>query len=463
MAELGTNRQDVRVMFLGAAGEVTGSCTLVDAGGHTLLVDCGMLQGHGALERQVSRLIFRPAEVEAVLLTHAHLDHCGLLPWLCKHGFGGPIFATAGTRDLCQVILADSAHLQVEDAAYHTRKGLPSAEPLYVPEDVGQTMARFVAIDYRWPFEPAQGVEVEFFDAGHILGAASIAVSCGEASVVFSGDIGPRHHPLIRDPSPPSSAGTVVTEATYGDKQHPPLSEAVERLASTINEAVERGGVILMPVFAVGRCQTMLFELGRLMRAGKIPRLPVFLDSPLAIEAVAVFNRHKEYFDDATKALIAEGIDPLAFEGLHFCRTAEESKRLNDLRQPAIVMAGSGMCTGGRIRHHLRNRLGNHQDTVLFVGYQAAGTLGRLLVDGARQVKLFGEWVDVNARVVNIAGFSAHADAPGLLDWLANIRGVRRVLVDHAEPPAASAYATAVEGRLGVRPVIAKPFQLMSV
>ncbi len=452
-----------RLTFLGAAGEVTGSCTLMDAADETLLVDCGMLQRHGARERQTARLIFRPPRIRAVLLTHAHLDHAGLLPWLCKHGFAGPIFATSGTRDLCQILLADSAHLQVEDAAYHRRKGVADAEPLYVPDDVVETMAHFVAIDYNMPFEPVPGLTAQFYDAGHILGAASIRLTRGERSLVFSGDIGPGGHPIIRDPSPPPSADAVVTEATYGDRRHPPLEQAVDELADAVNRAVERRGVVLMPVFAVGRAQSMLFELGKLMRAGRIPRLKIYLDSPLAIEAVEVFQRHRDYFDEETRALIAQGIRPIQFEQVCFCRTVEESKRLNDLREPAVIMAGSGMCTGGRIRHHLRNRLGNRQDTVIFVGYQAQGTLGRILLDGAERVKLFGQWVPVRASIVNISGFSAHADADGLLRWLQAIDGVSQVIINHAEPRAAQAHAGAVHRSLGLVPSIAELFETVAI
>ena len=453
----------LRATFLGAAGEVTGSCTLLDFAGTSVLVDCGMLQSHGAHERQTTRLIFRPPRVRAVLLTHAHLDHSGLLPWLCKQGFAGPIFATPGTRDLCQILLADSAELQVEDAAYHRRKGMGQVEPLYTPDDIVETMAHFVAIDYRSPFEPLPGLEVEFFDAGHILGAASILLRTGNAKeIVFSGDIGPGGHPIIRDPDPPPAAETVITEATYGDRRHPPIEQAVDELAEAVNSAVELGGVVLMPVFAVGRAQSMLFELGQLMRAGRIPRMPIFLDSPLAIEAVEVFQRHREYFDRETNALIAQGIKPLQFREVCFCRTVADSKKLNDLRGPAVIMAGSGMCTGGRIRHHLRNRLSNPRDTVVFVGYQARGTLGRILLEGAERVKLFGEWIPVRARITKISGFSAHADADGLLHWLSQIRDTRRVIINHAEPEAAQAYAETIRSELGLKVSIAQLFETVS-
>lgn len=439
----------MKATFLGAAGTVTGSCTLLETSAGAILIDCGMYQGRREA-KQLSRFTHPLHRIRCVILTHAHIDHSGLLPWLCQHGFAGPVYATGGTRDLCQILLADSARLQQEEAAYRARKGHRVVEPLYTELDVVEAKARFVAIEYNWPFEPLPGLRAEFFDAGHILGAASVALDGDNRTVVFSGDVGRRGRPLIRDPQPPPAASTVVTEATYGDRLQPGPEEAADALASAVSAVAQRGGVCVIPVFAVGRAQGIIYELGELMRARRIPRMPVFLDSPLAIEALAVFERHKDYFDQDTMALLAQGIDPLAFAELHTCRTVDESKALNQLTEPAIILAGSGMCTGGRVRHHLRVRLPNPQDAVLFVGYQAHGTLGRILVEGVDRVKLYGEWVPVNAEIRVIEGFSAHADREELLAWLSQIDGVGKVLINHAEPEAAAAYAEAVRVRLGL-------------
>lgn len=444
----------LQLTFFGAAGEVTGSCTLIEAGDTTLLVDCGLHQG-GHETGQIDRFTFQPWQVQAVILTHAHLDHAGLLPWLCRSGFTGPVFATPGTRDVCQVLLTDSAKLQEEDAAYAERRGAKPHPPLYTRADVPEAMSRIVAVEYTWPFEVAPGVSAEFYEAGHILGAASVRLTFRRHEVIFSGDIGARGRPIVRDPQPPPHAHTVITEATYGDRLHPPISSSVDALAEAIRDIVERGGVAMVPVFAVGRTETILYELGALMRAGRIPPIPVYLDSPLALEAVAVLRRHLDYYDEEARALLSQGIDPLAFPSLHLVRTPEESRQLNDLAGPAIVLAGSGMCTGGRIRHHLRNRLPNPRDMVIFVGYQAAGTLGRILVEGAHEVKLYGEWVPVRAEVRSIEGFSAHADQNGLLAWLKAIEGVERVIINHAEPAAAAAYVETVAAAGLPRPTVA--------
>ncbi len=440
---------NVRLQFLGAAGTVTGSCILVETSAGTFMVDCGLYQG-GHEREQLSRMIYPPRQVDWLILTHAHIDHCGLLPWLCSRGFAGPIYATSGTRDLAQILLMDSARLQQEEASYHRRHGQRAVEPLYDEGQVVETMGRFVAIEYNWPFEPAPGIEVEFYDAGHILGAASVAVRVGDVQVVFSGDIGPRGRPLIRDPQPPAAGDVAVCEATYGNRLHPPISQAVGDLAAAVRRVIERGGVAIIPVFAVGRCQTIIYELGMLMREGELPSVPIFLDSPLAIEAMEVFRRHLQYFDEETLELIRQGIDPLRPAQLELCHTVDQSKALNELTEPAIILAGSGMCTGGRVRHHLRVRLGNERDGVIFVGYQAQGTLGRLLTDGVEKVKLYGEWVPVRAEIIPIHGFSAHADQQGLAGWLRGIQGLRRVLIDHAEPEAAEAYQEVVREQLGL-------------
>ncbi|MGD9519592.1 MAG: MBL fold metallo-hydrolase [Armatimonadota bacterium] len=452
-----TQSSPLQATFLGAAETVTGSCTLVKIEAGSFLVDCGLYQGEHEPD-QLKRLLFAPRRLEAVVLTHAHMDHSGLLPWLCAHGFAGPIFATSGTRDLCQIMLADSAKLQEEEAAYRARKGGKATVPLYRQSDVDATMSRFVAIEYQWPFEALPGATVEFHDAGHILGAASVRLSVADREVVFSGDIGPRGRPIVRDPLPPSHARTVITEATYGDRTHPGEDNAVEQLAEAVGRVSERQGVAIIPVFAVGRSQVIIYHLGELMRGGQLPDMPIFLDSPLAIEAMAVFQRHTEYFDQDTKVLYSQGVDPLSPPTLHYCRTVEDSKALNDLAGPAVILAGSGMCTGGRVRHHLRQRLGRDRDAVIFVGYQAQGTLGRILSDGVESVRLYGDWIPVRAEIVTIHGFSAHADQRGLLEWLQAIEGVEQVIINHAEEQPGKAYSDLVSRWTGAAPQIAQQF-----
>ncbi len=443
------------ITFLGAAGTVTGSCTWLQMGPLNLLVDCGMLQGReSAGLEQIQRLVVSPRALDAVVLTHAHIDHSGMLPWLARHGYAGPIYATPATRDLCQVLLADAAHLQVEDHAYHRRHGVAAPGPLYTPDDVQPTMELFVAVPYEQRFSPASGMHCTFLDAGHILGAASCVFETPRGMIVFSGDIGSRGRPIIRDPQPPERADTLVMEATYGDREHPPLQRAIDQLAEAVLKVAERGGVCIIPVFAVGRCQTILYELAELMRAGRIPIVPVFLDSPLAIEAMEVFRRHRELYDEEALALLGRGVDPLRPPQFFTTPTVAESKSLNELREPAIILAGSGMCTGGRVRHHLRNRLPNEQDAVILVGYQAAGTLGRILLEGAEKVKLFGEWVPVRAEIIDVRGFSAHADQGGLLRWLSAVDGIRRLYINHSEPPAAEAFSGLVREELGLEAVV---------
>lgn len=447
----------LRATFLGAAEAVTGSCTLLQTAQGPVLVDCGMHQGAHEPD-DPKRLTFAPRKIRALLLTHAHLDHSGLLPWLCAHGFAGPVFATAGTRDLCQILLTDSAKLQEEEAAYDLRRGKTRRAPLYTQADVEAAMRYFVALDYHWPFEAIPGLTAEFYDAGHILGAASLHLRFGNRQVVFSGDIGTRGRPLLRDPQPPPHAHSVVTEATYGDRRQPPIEQAVEDLAGALRRVYDRGGVAVIPSFAVGRTQTLLYELGQMMREDVLPRVPVFLDSPLAIEACAVFRRHRDYFDQATHTLLAQGFDPLSFPGLEFSRTVQQSKALNELAQPAVIIAGSGMCTGGRVRHHLRRRLPHRQDAVILVGYQAHGTLGRILSDGAERVKLYGDWVPVRAEVRSVQGFSAHADQQGLLHWLEAVDGVEQVVINHAEAEVAAAYADFLAQHTSHTPQVARQY-----
>ena len=419
----------MKLTFVGATRTVTGSQYLLETGHTRLLVDCGMYQGSDHTREQ-GRLDYplNPADLTCVLLTHAHIDHSGNLPLLARHGFRGTIFATEPTVDLCNIMLTDSAHIQEEDARFDLkkwgRKGRvgPPPTPLYTVADAAAALRLFLPVKYDRFVEVAPGIRARWRDAGHILGAASIELRVEkdgrEVGIVFSGDIGQPHRPLLRDPHPPDPADFVIMESTYGNRLHESRSFDVDHLRELVLEAAGRRGHIIIPAFAVGRTQELLYELNGLIENRRIPRVPVYLDSPLAISATRITERHADCFDERTQAQIAAGDNPMNFPGLQMTRTVNESKEINTSDGPRIIISASGMCTAGRIRHHLRHHLPHPNDVVLFVGFQASGTLGRILQDGARSVKLFGEWVDVRARVQTMYGFSAHADANGLLQWL---------------------------------------------
>jgi len=447
----------MRLTFLGAARQVTGSCYLLETSAGQVMVDCGMFQGsmHMRTQNRVDRC-FDPAQVRWLLLTHSHLDHCGLIPRLVDSGFKGQIVCTSATADMCEVVLNDSAHLQVEDAKFDLRRWKksgrvgPPPEPLYNHEDVAAALRLFRTVPYDRMVRLAKGLQVRFRDAGHILGSATIELHVGNPPtvIVFSGDIGYPGRPILKDPVIPERADFVVMESTYGDREHETVGEAVEQLKRIVVQTSKAGGALLIPTFATGRAQEILYELGHMRRSGLLGDIPVFLDSPMAIEATAVVRRHPECFDAQIRRLIESGKMPFRFRGVRFLRTPRQSQVLNDLATPFIVLAGSGMCTGGRIRHHLLHHLQRRQDAVLLVGFQAAGTLGRLLKDGAKQVYIFGQPREVKARIEALDGFSAHADRNQLLEWLRPMRNtVRRVFLTHGEPQACVALAAAIRRR----------------
>ncbi|NPV49283.1 MAG: MBL fold metallo-hydrolase [Armatimonadetes bacterium] len=450
----------MKLHFLGAAKTVTGSQYLLETLHGHLMVDCGMYQGPDHLREQTSPVARVPAEqVRALLLTHAHIDHSGHLPWLVRLGYRGPIFATAATTDLCDIMLADSAHIQEEDARQDLRKWQkrghigPPPEPLYTQEDVPPTMALFQPVRYGEMVEVIPGVRARWRDAGHILGAACIEVwveeNGRETKIIFSGDIGQTGRPLIRDPEVLDDADFVITESTYGNRRHEDQAVKLGRLLEIIQRTIRNRSHIIVPAFAVGRTQELLYELNALVEQHEISRFPVYVDSPLATAATEVYSRHRECLDAETRALLDAGDDPLDFRGLHFTREVSESMALNQQKGPFMIISASGMATAGRIRHHLAHHLEHGDDTLLIVGFQAVGTLGRLLHDGATRVKLMGHNVRVRARVVEMLGYSAHADAEGLLAWLEPIEGPRAVFVLHGEEPAALDYAALAHRRLG--------------
>lgn len=449
----------MQLTFLGASGMVTGSSYLLEVEGRKLLVDCGMFQGSKATEALNRRpFLFAPADIDCVLLTHAHIDHSGLLPKLCKSGFKGPIYATKATTDLCRIMLPDSGHIQEFEAEIAGRKGRragrPVPVPLYTVDDAYACLKQFHPVAYEDTVDIGGGARVRFNDAGHILGSSIIEIWLREGEqtvkIVFSGDLGRPDQPLIKDPDYIDQADYIVMESTYGNRQHEDYDK-VEALAAIINDTVKRGGNIVIPAFAVGRTQTIVYYLRQLLKADMIPDIPVFIDSPLAISATDIFMHNPQDFDvEAYDMLVSDGVNPLRLPRLKFTRTAEESKAINFLKEPKVIISASGMADAGRILHHLKHNLWRPESSVLLVGYQAEGSLGRRLVDGVKRVKIMGEEVNVKARIYNLEGFSAHADQDELIGWLARLTTPpANVFLVHGEPEQSEAFAAVIKEKLG--------------
>ncbi|MBK6901120.1 MAG: MBL fold metallo-hydrolase [bacterium] len=452
---------DIRLTFLGAAGNVTGSRYLVEAGGRRVYVDCGLFQEWRFKARNWQPDPVAPADIDAVVLTHGHLDHCGLLPKLVRDGFAGRVHCTAATADIAMIVMEDAGTIQEEDArnkrkrhAREGRRGPHPEEPLFTRRDALAVRKRLAKAPLGEPVRLAPGIEAEFTGAGHILGAASVILRLGEPgaqrTLVFSGDLGPWDMPILEDPQPPAGADYLVIESTYGDRDHDPPREVPEALARVVRETVAAGGNLVIPSFSVERTQDLLYHLNLLHGQGRVPDLPVFVDSPMAIKVTEVFARHPELFDEEARVLLREGRHLSDFPGLRLCRTREESQAINFRKGPAIIVAGSGMCTSGRIKYHLEHNLGRPESTVLFIGYQASGTLGRDILDGAPAVRLFGAMRPVRARVAEIHGFSAHAGRGELLRWAGALREKpRHVFVTHGEPETAAAFAESLRRECG--------------
>ena len=435
----------MRIISYGAAGEVTGSCHLIESQGFRILVDCGMFQGSRELEvRNHERFPFKPNDIDVVVLTHGHLDHCGRLPALVKMGYRGGIVTTAATREVTRLILLDAAKVQYEEYMTRRRKarrrGERVPEPLFDEDDVLVTMDQVdgrARNGERVQLHPR--ITVTFRTAGHILGSSFLEFSIREGKrtwrVTFSGDLGNRARHVVPDPERPEPSDWVVMESTYGDRRHRSFQSSIDELADAINDTFQRGGNVVIPSFALERAQDILFYLRDLRRKKRIPTGPVFLDSPLAIRLTNVYRRHPEELDPLLQSMFHKGEDPFSFPGLYMTPTAEESKAINAIRGGAIIIAGSGMCTGGRVLHHLRHNLWREESSVVLVGFQARGTLGRALVDGASKVHIYGEEIAVRARIHTINGFSAHADQAELLDW---VRGTEdaQILLVHGEDKA---------------------------
>ena len=431
------------IQFLGAAGTVTGSAHLVRTDAATVLLDCGLFQGLKELrERNWREFPFDPDELDAVVLSHAHIDHCGRLPLLVRRGFRGPIYCTGATRSLTGVMLPDAAHLQEEEAERANWRGYSKhkpALPLYTLADAEAVLELLESRPYGKLFPVADGVRARFHRAGHILGAASVELEIPGCRLVFSGDVGRYDRPILRDPDPPPAADVLLCESTYGDRSHAPAEQADADLARVITEGAERGGAILVPAFAVGRTQELLWMLRALEEAARIPTLPIYVDSPMAIEVTELYGRHLEEHDAEMRALVRTEGDDWYGRRVRLTRSAEESKKLNRLTGPVIIIAASGMATGGRILHHLSLRLDDPRTTVLLVGFQSAGTRGRLLKDGATELRMFGQLVPVRATVETLDAMSAHAGQDELLRWLSGMtRPPRATYLVHGEPAAAA-------------------------
>jgi len=452
----------------GAAGEVTGSCHLLEHAGRRILVDCGLFQGSDALEGENAHAFaFDPASIDFVLLTHAHLDHCGRLPLLARRGFRGEIIATAPTRELARLVLSDAASLQEEEAKARTRKLRDFAAPLYTLEDAFHAMDFFGRrAEYGQDIALAPGLSVRFIDAGHMLGSASVVVETGEGPsrrrIVFSGDLGNPGRPLLRDAEPPPAADVVVIESTYGDRDHRSTAASIAELVGAVADRIERGGNVVIPTFALERAQEILYHLADGIRDGILPRtLPVFLDSPMAISATETFARYPEYLGEEARRRLADG-DLFGLPTLRFTRETADSMALNRIKGGAVILAGSGMCTGGRVRHHLRHNLWRKHAGVVFVGYAARGTPARRIIDGADTVRLFGEDVRVQARIWTINGFSAHAGQHDLLGWLGHAAPKKAVLVHGEAERGLSALASRVEA-LGIDCVVPAQGQTLAL
>ena len=448
----------MQLQVCGAAREVTGSCYLVETGSALFLVDCGLHQG-GAKEdaQNRARFPFDPAEIDFVLLTHAHIDHSGLLPRLVKLGFGGSIYATPATVDLAEIMLLDSAHIQESEAEWRTRRarraGRHAEEALYTQRDAEEVARRLRSVDYEKLLEPARGVRVRFRDAGHILGSAFLEVwlagPSGEVKLVFSGDVGQPDQPIIRDPETAVAADYLVMESTYGDRLHDSARNPVAQLSAIIKQAHDDGGNVIIPAFAVGRTQEVVYYLERICAEGCYD-MPIYVDSPLAVRATEVFRRHGEVYDLETQARVTAEGGVFDFPGLHYTASVEESRSLNDERG-VIIISSSGMAEAGRIKHHLKHNLWKPEAHVVLVGYQAQGTLGRRLLEGDKRVRIFGEEIAVKAHVHEISGFSAHADREQLLAWAAHFVAPRLTLLTHGEPAPAFSLKRALEERFSFR------------
>ena len=459
----------MKITFLGAAKTVTGSCYYIETKNSKFLVDCGMFQGHSKENLQNEEPFpFNPSELQFILLTHAHIDHNGRIPKIFIDGFKGQVIATKATTELSGIILPDSGHIQEFEDEWANRKrqraGKPSTKPLYTYQNAMDCLSLFKSVNYGKEIKLNDEVRVKYNDAGHILGSSIIEIWINEngkeTKIVFSGDLGNRDIPILRDPAAIDSADFLVLESTYGNKIHKDNSNKVELFIDIVNETIEKGGNVVIPSFAIGRTQEIIYDLNTQKekldaKIKKLFNIPIIVDSPLAISATEVFRQNLDCFDEEAREYIKNGNNPLDFPGLKFTRTPEESRALNDRKDNFIVISASGMCDAGRIKHHLKHNLWKKEATILFVGYQAAGTLGRQLVDGEKNVKLFGEDILVAARIENIEGFSGHADKDGLMNWLGRFnKKPKKIFIVHGEEEVMNEFSSSIKQSFNIETVI---------
>lgn len=455
----------MRISFYGAARTVTGSQHLIEVNGKRILLDCGLYQGRRSEANQRNRNFpFDPASVDVMVLSHAHIDHSGNIPNLVKRGYKGDIIATPATRDLCASMLMDSGHIQERDAEFvnkRRKRDEAPVEAIYTQQDAAKSIESFSTQGYERPRQIAPGVTLTFRDAGHMLGSAYVILDIEDRDahrdvrLVFSGDIGRAGIPIIRDPQPMDGADVLIMESTYGDRTHPPYEDDTKRMEQIVVETYKRGGSVLIPAFAVGRTQQIVYQLHQLRLKGDLPDMPIFVDSPLAIDVTSAYRMHPECYDDEIRGFIDEAggrIDPFGFEDLTYTRSVDMSKKLNFLREPAIIIAASGMMEAGRILHHLRNKIEDPRTTIMIVGFQAENTLGRRLVDREPHVRIFGEQYDNRARTEVLSGFSGHADRDELIGWVGAMeRKPKRTFLVHGEGPAQHSLAQAITARYGLQ------------
>jgi len=461
----------MKIRFLGAVKGVTGSNHLIEAGGKNIMLDCGMYQGKDE-DLNEKDFVINPAEIDCLLLSHSHIDHSGRIPLLVKEGFKGNIYCSKPTYDLCQIMLVDSAHIQETEAEWTNKKAMRSGkelvEPIYTQEDALASLKYFKPVLNGQIININENIAVKFSDAGHILGSSIIELWIKDEEdtikLVYSGDLGMREKPILNDPARIESADFLIMEATYGNRVHENIEKRAEELINIILKTVRRGGSVIIPSFAVGRTQELIYELNKYYdshineigtKENELKKIPVYIDSPLAIKATEVFKRNSHAFDEEAKNYIMKGDNPLYFKNLHYIQSAEESKALNFSNEPKIIITASGMCEAGRIRHHLKHDLWRKEASVVFVGYQAEGTLGRRLLDGEKTVKLFGEDIAVKAEIYNVEGFSGHADKPALLNWLGDFKEKPgKVFIVHGEKEAKEEFAQAVREKFGIETII---------
>jgi len=459
----------VNLSFFGATEMVTGSNYMLTTENHNILIDCGMFQGNQEKEKMNFREFpFNPAEVDILILTHAHIDHSGRIPKLVKEGFRGRIIATKATYDLCTIMLLDSAKIQESDAEWDNRKrqraGLPMIEPLYTSEDAEQSLKYFETYLYEQKVDINGEISLRFRDAGHILGSSILELWINDKGVstklVFSGDIGMPGRPIINTPEFIEDADYLIMESTYGDTIHPPFKESTEKMIRIIDETAERGGTVLIPSFAVGRTQELIYELNHYYEYGDIEqhmRVPIYIDSPMAVNATEIFQKNSGSFNKETQELILSGDNPFSFDNLHYVRSQEESMALNKSSYPKVIISASGMANAGRIRHHLKHNIWDPKNSLIFVGYQAEGTLGRILLDGVKRVKILGEELNVALQIHNLEGFSGHADQPFLLKWLGEFKKKpKKIFLVHGEKEVSQIFAKEIEKAYGINCIIPK-------